>query len=224
VTTLAQVPTASEASAAPMTQTGGRLRLALGSGAGFVACILVGNALTGSASAEGSTVESLAAQATSVPARAGLALELVGFCLLLVFVAALGHLGRGRVGGQVAVVGGIVLAAVKLASGGALLGALHEREALEESTAAGLVASNDAAFVLSWLPFGLLVLGTAVTMLAIGRIGRVAAGLGVVLGALTVALGVAGSVEPDLAVPIPFLLGLLWVAVTSVRLAVQRAR
>jgi hypothetical protein len=45
---------------------------------------------------------------------------------------------------------------------------------------------------------------------------------GVVVGVLTIAAGTAGIVDPAGYVPVPFLLGLLWVLVTSGVLAFRR--
>ena len=47
---------------------------------------------------------------------------------------------------------------------------------------------------------------------------------GIVVGVLTIAAGTAGIVDPAGYVPIPFLLGLVWVLATSVVLAVRGPR
>jgi uncharacterized membrane protein SpoIIM required for sporulation len=55
--------------------------------------------------------------------------------------------------------------------------------------------------------------------LAVG--GRVTAGLGLLLGALGVLTACVGITDPGSAVPVPFLLGLVWTLVVSLRLAAR---
>jgi len=191
-------------------------------GAGFVGAVLLGNSLTESVSG-GGPLEELAAWAESPVVAAGLVLELSAFLLLLVFVPALARAGRGEPA-AVAMLAGGVAAAVKLGSGALLLGALHGRSTLDDAAAAGLVAANGAAFVLFWIGFGLFVAAGARGLAAAGAVGRVLGGSGQLLGALSMLCGVIGSVVPPLAVPIPFLLSLVWTLVVSVRLGVGRGR
>lgn len=176
-------------------------------GAGFVACALAGNSLTES-------VSGVAAAASSTAARLGLALELSGLLLLIGFVAWLGSvLLRGPAISQAAyaaVLAGGVLIALKLGSGADLLAAWHHHDTLDRSTVAGLVAANDEAFVLSWLPMGVLVAAGSVALARVGMAGPVLRVTGVVAGSLTVAFGVLGSVMPGAAVPLPFLACLVW--------------
>ena len=200
----------------------GRRNPAALSGAGFVAAVLVGNTLTESAGGRGALGE-LAAWAASPTAAAGLVAELVGFVLLLGFVPLLARSGRGDSAAVAAVAGGVA-AAVKLGSGALLLGALHGRDDLDESAASALLAANGAAFVLFWIGFGLFVAAAARGLAAAGAVGRTLAVGGQVLGSLTVVAGVAGAVVPALAVPIPFLLTLVWTVAVSLRLAVGTSR
>lgn len=203
--------------------SGGAARAALLSGAGFVVAVLAGNSLTETATGDGVLGE-LEAMATSTAARTGVMLELVGFVLMIVFVGAvLGRVRTSSTSGGVAAVAGAVMVAVKLGSGAALLAALDGYAELDEATATGLVEQNGASFVLFWLPFGTFVVAAAVALAAVGAIGPVLRWSGVALGALTVTVGVVGAQDPAHAVPIPFLLGLLWVLGTSVRLAVRPA-
>ena len=203
----------------------GPFRPAALTGAGFVAAVLVGNTLTGSTGGGGGALGELTAWAGSPAAAAGLVAELVGFVLLLGFVPVLSRAGRGEGdAAAVAVVAGGVAAAVKLGSGALLLGALHGRDALDEASASALLAANDAAFVLFWIGFGLFVAAGARGLAATGAVGGVLGVGGQVLGSLTLVAGVAGAVVPALAVPIPFLLTLVWTVVVSVRLTIGTGR
>lgn len=198
-------------------------RLAALSGAAFVVAVLAGNSLTESVSGDG-VLGDLDALAASTAARAGLALELVAFVLLLVFVGTLASVlaagpSRGRTATGVMAVAGTAMVAVKLGSGAAALAALHARTDLDVAAATALVEQNGAAFVLFWIPFGVFVTGAARALRTQGRVGRVLGGAGVGLGVLGTAAGVAGAVWPSYAVPVPFLLSLLWVAAISVALA-----
>lgn len=193
-----------------------RHRLGALTGLGFVVCVLLGNSLTETGTAT-NALGHLADLATSGTARLGLGLELLGFVLLLCFVAQVGLRCRPGVGGLTAVVAGVVSLSVKLGSAAAVLGALRERDHLDETTATALVALNDAAFGLFMIGFGLFV-AAAATALPVGRGWWWA---GALLGTLTTVVGVVGSVVPAAAVPVPFLLSLLWSAGVSVRLAVR---
>ncbi len=108
--------------------------------------------------------------------------------------------------------------AVKLGSGTALLAAWHEDD-LGKGSVEALVAINDAAFVLTWLPFGLLIMAAAAVLEQAGLIGRVLRAAGLCLGGLTGGLGVIGAAEPTAAVPIPFLLSLVWLVAATIRAA-----
>jgi hypothetical protein len=208
-------PATAAATAAPAARTG---RLALLSGAAYVVAVLVGNALTESATGDG-VLGDLEATATSTAARVGIVLELLAFVLLLVFVGTLCTYLRRTPASGVLAVPGAVMVSIKLGSGAELLAALYERHDLDEGTAQALVSENGAAFLLFWLPFGLFVVATAMVMAQAGTVGTSWRWSGCTLGTLTVLAGVVGAVDPDLAVPVPFLLSLLWVAALSVRLA-----
>lgn len=197
-----------------------RWRPASLTGVGFVAAVLLGNSLTESVSGS-ETLGDLAAIDNSLAARSGLALELLGFVLLIGFVAAATARCRRGTATTLAVVAGAVTVAVKVSSAAIVLGALHERERIDESTATVLVAVNSAAFVLFWIGFGLFVAALAVAIEGPGRGWRWS---GALLGGLSVAAGVLGSVVPTTAVPVPFLLCLVWSGALSVRLAVGEAR
>lgn len=185
-----------------------RSRWAALTGAGFVVCALAGNGLAGGVD--------LTEAERPLAAQLGLGLEVVGVAFLALYVAWVCSVAGPGLGRTTAAAAGAVMVAVKLGSGAALLAAWHEED-LARTSEEALVALNDAAFVLSWLPFGLLVAAAAV---ALGDlVGRPLRTTGLLLGGLTVALGVVGSVAPGAAVPIPFLLSLVWLLVVSVRAA-----
>lgn len=204
-------------------------RLGAGAGAVFVACILAGNSMTesvvGTDDSPAGTAADLAAQAASGVARGGLALELVGLLLLGWFAATVAVLGWRRSGAgtlPVLVVGaGLLVAAVKLASAAPYLAALAG-DGLSDEVRHALIETNGAAFVLTWLPYAALVGSAAVVLLRAGLVGRVLAGLGLALSGLGLAAALVGFTSPATAVPVPFLLSLLWTLAASVRVAARR--
>jgi hypothetical protein len=209
-------------------------RLGAAAGAAFVACILAGNSMTesvvGTDGGEGTaarTAAGLAAQAASKTAQAGLVLELLGLLLLTWFTATVAGLGRrspgaGPLPALVLLAGGLV-AAVKLGSAAPYLAALTA-DGLTDEVRHALVETNAAAFVLTWLPYALLAGAAAVLLLRVGLVGRVLAGLGLVLAGLGLVVGLLGFTSPADAVPVPFLLSLLWTAAVGVRVALRGAR
>ncbi len=202
------------------------VRLAVVTGPAFVVLVLVGNSLTESVvDPNASTLDRLAAQAVSTTVHVGLAAELLAFSCLAVFVAALhtllGRSGAASTAANLATVAGTVMIAVKLGSGAAYLAALSEHERLSEEAATALLASNGAAFMLCWLPWGLFVGACAVALHGTGLVGRVSLVTGVAAGGLAVAATLSGVTTPDDANPMPFLLGLVWVLVVGARFVVR---
>ena len=204
-------------------------RLGVGAGAAFVACILAGNSMTesvvGTDESPAGTAADLVAQAASGVARAGLALELVGLLLLVWFAPAVAAVGWRRSGAgtlPLLVAGaGLLVAAVKLGSAAPYLAALAA-DGLSDEVRHALVETNGAAFVLTWLPYAVLVGSAAVVLLRAGLVGRVLAGLGLALSGLGLAAALVGFTSPATAVPVPFLLSLLWTLAASVRVAARR--
>ena len=154
-------------------------------------------------------------------ATLGYAVELLGYVALAVFVSwiALSFDAVHRGATMLAVVGGATMLAVKLGGWTAARASLEESLAAEVS--AGLAQVDEVAFVLGWLPYGLLMIGLS---LAAGRAGRlprpmvwvgIAAGLGCVL-----AVPVSTS-EPFV---LPWLFSLLWLIAASILLARGRRR
>ena len=204
-------------------------RLAAGAGAAFVVLTFAGNSLTESvvsADAEPSgetALRALAAQAASGAARLGVAMELAGFLALAVFAVTVTDLVRRRaatgIASGLALVAATIMLAVKLGSGAPYVAGLTHHAALTPDTALALTATNGAAFVLCWLPFGTFVVAAAAALRRAGLVGRVTATLGVLVGALAVLSSVLGVADTTTANPMPFLLACVWTLVVSVRLA-----
>jgi hypothetical protein len=191
------------------------------SGAAFVVLVLVGNSLAVDGTEGGNEVT--AKQAASDAAwmadhavnRIGIALELLAFTAFLVFLGRLATGARGAAA-RTAVVAGAVMLAEKLTTGGAGLVAVADHDKLSPTELLAVTDIGSVGFVLSWLPYGVFV---AALGLAVG--GRVTAGLGLLLGALGVVAACVGIPDPGSAVPVPFLLGLVWTLVVSLRLAAR---
>jgi hypothetical protein len=185
-------------------------------GIAFVVLALAGNSLTGGgadAGAEpGAYAEEVSRRTADAAWRVGLTLELVGFLALLVFAAALARrirLVEPREGyaGLLVLAGGVVLTAVKLGSGAAVFAADRRAGDLDGQLARLLADLNASAFVLSFVPLALLLGAAAVAALAHGALPRALGWTGAPLAVLLVAAASTGS---D-AVPIPFLLSLVWI-------------
>lgn len=182
-------------------RTGGVVGAA--SGAAFVALVLAGNSLA----EEGGN------------ATFGMALGLLGFVALACFVAYSATLRPGRWAGNLALVGGITTVAVKLGSAAPYLAAEHGDASPE--VAAGLVAINDWAFTVSWLPHGLFVIGLALAALQAALLPRTVSWIGVVIGVGCVAAVVVATAASFV---VPFLLSLLWIVVASALLVRRELR
>lgn len=204
-------------------------RACAATGFAFVVLTFAGNSLTESVinpSAELSgqqALEDFAITASSTVAQVGLMMELLGFVALTVFVGFIVDTVRRRgahsMAGVVAAVSATIMLAVKLGSGASYLAGLTYHSALTPDTALALTLTNDAAFVISWLPFAVFVLAAALALHTAGAIGRFGAGAGLVIGALGIPATLAGVTDTASALPVPFLLGCLWTAVVSVKAA-----
>jgi hypothetical protein len=225
-----------------------KARLAAGSGALYVGLIIVGNQMatagaSGSAQPSGAQVlRDLRRQADSAAATTGFVLEVLGFTMFIVFLgylwsilAASGRPRTGRAGadhasegigvtGATALVSGIIALAIKLGSASPVVALMLDREHMDPQLARVLADVNGAAFVLSWLPTALFVGAVALALHAAGLVGRPTAWCGAAIGAVGIPLAVAGLIDPIGAIPVAFLLGLLWVAVVSGRLAIRADR
>ncbi len=197
-------------------------RLGALSGAAFVVLVFIGNALSTDL---GSGDLGKAAGSTTV--AVGYTMELAGFVMFLVFVAYLyAMLRRGEgSGGWLAVVvltGGITEVAIKLGSGAVIGAEFLGRDTLTPEVARALDDIGGAAFVLSWLAFGVLVAGAGASVLRSRVVGRGFGWAGLVVGtASVVSVLVSGITHMERANPIPFLLSALWLGVVSMRLGVR---
>lgn len=203
-------------------------RLPAACGAAFVVLTLAGNSLTESAidpadelTAEGAVAD-LAAYGGSRAAHLGIALEVIGLVALAVFgvASAVRLSGRTPLVGRLVGVGAGLVVAVKLASGAPLLAGIAHHELVSDDLALGLVAMNDAAFVLCWVPVAVLVGALAAGLRSLEIVGRPTAVVGGLLAALCGAAALLGLADVGSAMPVPFLLSLLWIAVVSARLAI----
>jgi hypothetical protein len=214
------------------THWGGMLGAA--AGPAFVVLVLAGNSLTETDAPEaGGTpardaLAGIAARVGNRTVEAGTVMELVGFVCLAVFAAYLHGLLRRRraesAAGSLALIGAVLLLAVKLGSVASYLAALNHHESLTPTTALALVETNGAAFVVGWMPWGIFVAAAAVALHAAGLLGRVGAAAGVLIGTLGVVAMVLGSFDTGSANPLPFLAGLVWTLVVGMRLALAEAR
>ena len=204
-------------------------RLAAASGAVYVLAILIGNGLheAGATGADDGPGILADLQRTPSPAQTtGLVLEVLGFTAFLVFLGALFRIMRRaeRPDGWLAATAfgaGLVTVAVKLGSIGPSMAANLRVDDLTPDLARTLNDLGGADFVISGYTSGIFVAAAAAATLASRVLPTWLAIAGVVVGVLTIAAGTAGIVDPASYVPIPFLLGLLWVLVTSVVLAVR---
>ena len=204
-------------------------RLAAASGAIYVLAILIGNGLYEAGRTGGEDGPGVLDDLQRTPSSAqtaGLALEVLGFAAFLVFLGALYRTLRRRESadgwlGTTALGAGLVTVAVKLGSIAPLMAANLRADELTPDLARTLDDLGGASFVISGYTSGIFVAAAAAATLTTRVLPRWLAITGVVVGVLTIAAGTAGVVDPAGYVPIPFLLGLLWVLVTSGVLAVR---
>lgn len=209
----------------------GRLvgRLALGAGAAWVVCILVGNSLTESGAPEerggAAALEYFARFAGGTPLL-GIGLELFGFALLAVFLGRLHAVLRDAEGpggwwSGVALAAGITTLSVKLATVAPGIVGIAAVETLDEGQAQLLQQVGDAGFLLSAMTSGVLVLAVAASTVQTRLLPRPMGWFGLVVGLLAV----LGSLRPTSLDGGPgvlgFVLGLLWLGAVSVLLAVR---
>lgn len=209
-----------------------RDRVGAAFGALFVVLVFVGNAMSTSGGDQSShpsgesVLRDLARTHASGSATTGFVLELLAFVSLMGFLGFLldlfrRHGGASRVPAATAVVGGLVMLAVKLGSAAPAVALDLDRETLSPQLAQLLNDLNGAAFAISWVPFAVLVGALGMALRDAGAVGRPTAYVGAVLGVAGVALGVAALHDYMSGNPAAFLLGALWLLIVSVRLAVR---
>lgn len=173
------------------------------SGVAYAVLVLVGNGLyTG-----GST-------------QLGFAVEMVGYAALASFIAYVATTFRAGAAWptMLAVVGGTTALAVKL-GGWTAARAAEQTEVAE--TAAALVAIDEAAWMMTWLPLGIFVVGLAAAALVTRRLHPALAWTGIVIGS---GCALAVTIPADEPFPVPYLLALLWIIIASIVLVRAEGR
>jgi len=203
-------------------------RIGAACGAAYILLILVGNQLSSGASSDPhpSGAKDLAdfAATPSVAQTVGFTMEVTGFLAFMFFLGWLVQALRQRGGAApwlagTAGIAGVITLAVKLASAMPIIaGELDHRE-LTPTLARLLSDMNGAAFVVTFLPYGVFVASAGMAFLATGFLGRVAGWSGVAIGALTVLVTLVSHIDPVNTNVMPFMAGLLWLLVIGIRLA-----
>jgi hypothetical protein len=151
-----------------------------------------------------------------------MAMEVLGFVAFAFFLAWLVpalRIAAGRAPwlADVVLIGGLGTLAVKIGSIAPEVAVDAGRKTMDPDLAKALYDMAAGAFVISFLPFAILMLGLGTSVLASGFLGRLAGWSAVVLGVLGLAVvATAHSLDAN---PMPFLIGLIWILVASVRLA-----
>jgi hypothetical protein len=206
-------------------------RLAAATGAAYVALIMVGNGLaTGNGDPEdGPTILAHLRDGRSPAQTVGVLMEILGFAVFLVFLGYLYRVlrraeGTDGWGAAVALGAGLVTTAVKLSSATAMLASEAHPDQLTPDLARTLNDIGGGGFVVSGYVYGIFVAAAAGAAFASRALPRWLSISGLVAGALTVAAGAAGVLDPIGYVPVPFLLCLAWVLATSIVLTVRAGR
>jgi len=209
-----------------------RDRVGAALGAAFVVLLFVGNGLSTAGTDQsghpsGETVlRDVAHMHASTGATIGFVLEVLGFVAFLGFLGFVAdvlrrHGGPWRAPAVTSVVSGVVMLAVKLGSAAPAIALDLDRKTLSPQLAQLLNDMNGAAFVVSWIPFAIFVGGLGLALRGAGAVGRPTTGIALFLGVAGVALTLLGMGSYADANPMAFLLGMLWLLVVSVRLAVR---
>lgn len=197
-------------------------------GPAYILLVLVGNQLGsgGGQDPHPSGAKDLAdfSSNPSAAQAAGFTMEVVGFLAFMFFLGWLVDTLRRRASAapwlaDTVGVAGVIMLAVKIASAMPLLAGRLDHAELSAGAARVLTDMNNAAFVLTFLPFGVFVAATGAAILTTRLLGKVAGWTGVVIGSLTVAATLATRIDPVNTNVMPFLAALLWVLVIGVRLA-----
>jgi hypothetical protein len=206
-------------------------RIAAATGAVYVALIMVGNGLaTGNGDPEdGPTILAHLREGRSPTQTIGVLMEVVGFAVFLVFLGYLYRVlrraeGADGWGAAVALGAGLVTTAVKLSSATAMLASEAHPGQLTPDLARTLNDIGGGGFVVSGYVYGIFTAAAAGAALASRALPRWLGITGLVVGTLTVAAGAAGVLDPTGYVPVPFLLCLAWVLVTSIVLTIRAGR
>jgi hypothetical protein len=200
-------------------------------GAVYVLAMVAGNALTqgGNDNAAGSTALAALQHGRTTAQSIGAVLGPLSVFALLVFLAHLYRVLRAAEqpaaqAATAALGAGLVMAAVDVASAMPSVAAVLGREDLTAPLLRTLHSLNDAGFVIGGYLFGVFVVLAAASAFSSRVLPRWLAGSGLVVGVLALVAGLAGIVAPAGYVPVPYLLCLVWLLVTSVLLAVRAPR
>lgn len=194
-------------------------------GAAFVVLILVGNGLSADGAPVGYDPDAQLAylrdNTGTTGDTIGLGLELLGFALFPFFLARLWSQLRAADRGDgvlpmTALAAGVTMLAIKLGSGAELIALGDRADTLSGEQVQQLVDVNSATFVLSFLPFGVLLFAAGLATVRNGGLPRWLGWSALVLGAGNV---VSSMTDPDGPMVVPFLLGLIWIVVTAVVMA-----
>jgi hypothetical protein len=206
-------------------------RFAAATGAIYVALIMVGSGLaTGNGDPQdGPTILAHLRAGRTPMETGGVTMEILGFGLFLVFLGYLYRVLRRAEGAEgwgaaVALGAGLVTTAVKLAAATAMLASEAHPDQLTPDLARVLNDIGGGGFVISGYLYGIFVLAAAGSAFVSRALPRWLTISGLVAGVLTVAAGTAGILDPIGYVPVPFLLCLVWVLVTSVLLVARGRR
>lgn len=203
-------------------------RIGAGCGAAYVLLIMIGNQLAGGSSSDPhpSAAKDLAdfSAPLGVTDRVGLTMEFLGFLAFIFFLGWLVRALRARseaaawLAGAAGIAGTITLA-VKIASVMPFGAGYLDHADITASMARILVDMNAVAFTVTFLTFGTFLVATGASILASAFLGRLAGWTAIAIGAVCVLLTLATQVDPVNTNPMPFVAGLLWVLVISIRLA-----
>lgn len=198
------------------------------SGAAAVVLMLAGNSVFAGAGEDPTGEQAITAfSAAEAGARTlGIALELAGFVAFAFFVAFLyRHLhaagGAESWRATVALIGGTLFLAVKVASGAPLVALTASGADLGPELALALVALNDGAFVMGWLALGVFLLGAGAAAFPKRSLPTAVSVAGMVIGGAAVAAAATLGAGPGI---LTFLLSLVWIVVTSVILVRRELR
>ena len=203
-------------------------RIGAACGAAYIVLINVGNTMTSGTSTDPhpSGAKDLAdfSADPTFSQNFGFALEVLGFVAFMFFLGWLVTALRDRGGPWswltgVAGVGGVITLAVKLGSAAPILAGEVDHHELTPSLARILADMNGASFVVTFLPYGVFMIGAAGALLAAGFIGRVLGWSGLVIGAAGVVVPLLTHLDPINTNVLPFLFGMLWTLCASVRLS-----
>lgn len=186
---------------------------------------LVGNGIySGADSGDGGAILKELEDGLPVAGYISFPLELLGFAALAVFIACLvvRLYAVAPVAAVTTGVAGATMLAVKVGSAAPWMYVIANTDDLDPATAEVLIGLNDMAFIVS----GFL-LSIAFTAAGIGLLktdtSRVLAWWPTAMGTLGVVAGIAGTVNPDAYVPIPFLLLLVWMVALGIAAAMRPA-